>query len=153
MEYPREWPAMPLCGGGHADTSWILVRFLTFLHSRIRCNTPLRSAALGRLVTEIPIDCLHWAVVQKVTGLSRAQVIRLIRQYCDTDRIRSGTAAEYQPVPQGFHRGGRDHTSEDGCPARGILWPSHAVALRACLEAGRGCQFRASDDDLQRAPA
>ena len=71
--------------------------------------------------------------LQKVTGRSRAQVTRLIRQYRDHGRIRDRRGPPAKPFTPALYRGRRDRAGEDGCAARHPLGPSDPQAVSTGL--------------------
>ena len=82
----------------------------------------------------------------KVTGLSQAQLTRLIRQYRDTGRVQDQRRKGPAPLHCSRHRPARRGRR----PAGDTLRPHHQEALRARLPGLRGRLLRAPGEDLQR---
>ena len=71
--------------------------------------------------------------LQKVTGRSRAQVTRLIRQYRDHGRIRDRRGPPAKPFTRRYTEEDVIAAGEDGCAARHPLGPSDPQAVSTGL--------------------
>ena len=89
--------------------------------------------------------------LNKVTGLSRAQVTRLLHQHRTTGAIADRRHPRH-PFPTPLHQGRHRAARRSRCPPRHPLRSGHPQALRSGLAAVRRPPLRAPRRHLQRTP-